>query len=150
LIFPDDREIKSYNGTTWPHHPAPELDVFHFATGERGIPMWLAICYLASNLTLNSLNWFWFSKMIATIRKRFDPPMGTRKPEQKTNEKVEVAEDDKVLVEGSHVETPGVMTPADMDEKDYITSVVSVEKDTGHSLSVKQTEVRSRSSRRVG
>jgi hypothetical protein len=48
-----------------------------FAT-ESSIPLWLAAIYLASNLTLNSLNVFWFGKMIQTIRKRFDPPFGTK------------------------------------------------------------------------
>jgi hypothetical protein len=56
------------------------------------------VSYLASNLTLNGLNWYWFSKMIATIRKRFDPPFGTRKPEKKE-------EPEHVLVEGIDVDT---------------------------------------------
>jgi hypothetical protein len=34
--------------------------------------------YLASNITLNSLNIFWFGKMVQTIRSRFDPPLGTK------------------------------------------------------------------------
>lgn len=46
--------------------------------GEQYIPVWLAAVYLTSNLTLNSLNIFWFGKMIQTIRKRFDPPFGTK------------------------------------------------------------------------
>jgi len=45
---------------------------------HRHLPVWLTITYLISNLTLNLLNLFWFSKMIATIRKRFDPPYGTK------------------------------------------------------------------------
>jgi hypothetical protein len=48
-----------------------------FASGSQ-VPLWLGLVYLASNLTLNSLNIFWFSKMIETIRKRFDPPFGTK------------------------------------------------------------------------
>lgn len=46
--------------------------------GEMHLPLWLAGVYLASNLTLNVLNMFWFSKMVQTIRKRFDPPFGTK------------------------------------------------------------------------
>lgn len=46
--------------------------------GEMYLPIWLASIYLASNLTLNMLNLYWFSKMIETIRKRFDPPLGTK------------------------------------------------------------------------
>ncbi|USW53655.1 Putative TRAM/LAG1/CLN8 domain-containing protein [Septoria linicola] len=48
-----------------------------FAGGE-GVPLWLGLVYLASNLTLNSLNIFWFGKMIETIRSRFEPPLGTK------------------------------------------------------------------------
>jgi len=46
--------------------------------GGQKIPLWLALAYLSSNITLNSLNIFWFGKMIQTIRKRFDPPFGTK------------------------------------------------------------------------
>ncbi|EMD00457.1 hypothetical protein BAUCODRAFT_62246 [Baudoinia panamericana UAMH 10762] len=46
--------------------------------GEKVLPLWLPIVYLLSNLTLNLLNVYWFGKMIETIRKRFDPPFGTK------------------------------------------------------------------------
>ncbi|KAK4543203.1 hypothetical protein LTR36_005753 [Oleoguttula mirabilis] len=46
--------------------------------GEEYLPLWLACSYLLANLTLNLLNIFWFSKMVQTIRKRFDPPWGTK------------------------------------------------------------------------
>ena len=45
--------------------------------GTRYLPLWLASAYLASNLVLNLLNYWWFSKMVQTIRKRFPPPFGT-------------------------------------------------------------------------
>lgn len=45
---------------------------------EEYIPLWLVITYLASNVVLNLLNVYWFGKMIETIRKRFDPPWGTK------------------------------------------------------------------------
>ncbi|EME45908.1 hypothetical protein DOTSEDRAFT_70058 [Dothistroma septosporum NZE10] len=48
-----------------------------FAGGYK-VPIWLGLVYLTSNLVLNSLNIFWFGKMLATIRKRFDPPLGTK------------------------------------------------------------------------
>jgi len=54
-----------------------ELQRTAFA-GSRHLPLWLAGVYLTANLTLNSLNVFWFGKMIQTIRKRFDPPWGTK------------------------------------------------------------------------
>lgn len=37
---------------------------------------------------LHVLNWYWYGKMISAIRKRFDPPIGTR-----TKDKVEKQED---------------------------------------------------------
>ena len=46
--------------------------------GEEYLPLWMAGVYLASNLVLNMLNIWWFEKMVATIRKRFDPPFGTK------------------------------------------------------------------------
>ena len=42
--------------------------------GEEGfVPVWLASTYLASNVVLNTLNFYWFGKMIETVRKRFRP-----------------------------------------------------------------------------
>ena len=35
------------------------------------VPPWLAFLYLGSNITLNTLNFYWFGKMIETIQKRF-------------------------------------------------------------------------------
>lgn len=45
---------------------------------EHFTPVWIPIVYLLSNLVLNSLNIFWFGKMIQTIRTRFEPPWGTK------------------------------------------------------------------------
>ena len=61
----------------------PVSEVMRFA-GERAVPLWLAFSYLASNLVLNGLNWYWMAKMIETLRKRFDPPLGTRTTEEKS------------------------------------------------------------------
>ncbi|KAF1989758.1 DUF887-domain-containing protein, partial [Aulographum hederae CBS 113979] len=52
-------------------------EIMKFA-GDKQTPIWLMAAYLAANITLNTLNFHWFGKMIATIRKRFDPPFGTR------------------------------------------------------------------------
>jgi len=46
--------------------------------GNEYVPFWIVGVTLASNLTLTALNVVWFGKMIATIRKRFDPPFGTK------------------------------------------------------------------------
>ena len=40
--------------------------------GENPVPGWLAVAYVVSNTMLSGLNFFWFSKMIKAIRKRFD------------------------------------------------------------------------------
>lgn len=47
-------------------------EVMRFA-GERIVPVWLAVVYLGANITLNTLNFYWFGKMIETVRKRFRP-----------------------------------------------------------------------------
>lgn len=49
-----------------------------YMTGQN-LPLWLGISYVASNVALTLLNTFWFSKMVQAIRKRFDPPFGTKK-----------------------------------------------------------------------
>ena len=41
--------------------------------GDGTVPVWLAVTYLGSNIVLNSLNFYWFGKMIETVRKRFRP-----------------------------------------------------------------------------
>ena len=73
---------------------AAQSQVMSFVgSGTRGVPIWLAITYLSSNTILNSLNFYWFGKMIETVRKRFE-----KKPEgadNKTDRK-----DEKGRVEG--------------------------------------------------
>ncbi|KAJ5615526.1 hypothetical protein N7537_000640 [Penicillium hordei] len=39
-----------------------------------GVPTWLVVTYVGSNLILNFLNFFWFSKMVETVLKRFRTP----------------------------------------------------------------------------
>lgn len=48
-------------------------DVMLYAKEAGPLPIWLAIIYLISNITLNTLNFFWFAKMIKAVRKRFEP-----------------------------------------------------------------------------
>jgi hypothetical protein len=60
----------------------PESEIMRFAAGQD-VPLWLALAYLGANVVLNGLNWYWFGKMIEAIRKRFDPPFGTRGLEPK-------------------------------------------------------------------
>ncbi|KAL4933666.1 TLC domain-containing protein [Aspergillus undulatus] len=42
-----------------------------------GVPTWLVATYVTSNLILNGLNYYWFSKMIETVMKRFHGPAAT-------------------------------------------------------------------------
>lgn len=55
-------------------------EIMSFADGAT-IPLWLAVIYTASNLVLNTLNWHWFFKMIAAVKKRFEPAKATEKVE---------------------------------------------------------------------
>lgn len=85
-IFNGNTEITKNSTGAPKHYSAQDLmsiygdeqgQLLAFA-GSQGIPLWLGLVYLASNLTLNSLNIFWFGKMIQTIRSRFDHPLGTK------------------------------------------------------------------------
>lgn len=62
--------------------------------GDYPMPAWLAIVYLSSNVVLNTLNFYWFGKMIETIKKRF-----VESKEQKGARKREGREEG-VMVEG--------------------------------------------------
>ena len=37
------------------------------------VPVWLACTYLGSNIVLNTLNFYWFGKMVEAVKKRFRP-----------------------------------------------------------------------------
>jgi hypothetical protein len=73
-------------------------DIMRFA-GSRSLPAWLALSYLASNIVLNVLNWYWFAKMIEALRKRFDPPFGTKRPEKKEMLVEEKTEEPKIEIQ---------------------------------------------------
>ncbi|KAF1956947.1 DUF887-domain-containing protein [Byssothecium circinans] len=145
LTYTDPELGKLSNGTHVDSSLIPTSDIMQFA-GGRTVPVWLAGCYLASNFTLNGLNWFWFGKMIETIRKRFDPPFGTRKPEEKKLNAVE-KEKEKVLVEGTAVNTPPPSLPTTPyansgKQGDYISAVKIG--GTGKHLEVERTEIKRR------
>lgn len=57
----------------------PTADGIMRFAGEEYVPVWLAITYLGSNIVLNTLNFFWFGKMIEAVRKRFTPQKETKK-----------------------------------------------------------------------
>ncbi|KAI5300622.1 hypothetical protein KEM56_002318 [Ascosphaera pollenicola] len=72
-----------------------------------GVPTWLYLTFLLSNVTLNSLNWYWFQKMIDAVFKRFrpQPASSEKKKEDKKNDEVVAKEQqllsDEVLVEAA-------------------------------------------------
>ncbi|RDA82692.1 hypothetical protein CP532_3738 [Ophiocordyceps camponoti-leonardi (nom. inval.)] len=63
-----------------PNATSRDTAVMMFATDRSAIPYWLAAIYLASNLTLNGLNFYWFVMMIKAVRKRFQPGDLQRQP----------------------------------------------------------------------
>jgi len=137
LLF---QEQKLHNGTMG-LGLTPETEIMRFAD-DKAVPLWLACCYLASNFTLNGLNWYWFSQMVSALRKRFDPPFGTRVPEAKAVDEKKLEE--PVMVEGINVTSPP-QTPyasSSGNDADYV-GAVHVE-NSGSSLKVGQTEMRKR------
>ncbi|KAL9112508.1 MAG: hypothetical protein Q9187_007766 [Circinaria calcarea] len=42
--------------------------------GELPVPPWLAVAYMASVTILSALNFYWFGRMIRTVRSRFEKP----------------------------------------------------------------------------
>lgn len=66
---------------------AAQSEVLRFTTADSYVPWWIIAIYLVSNLTLNALNWYWFGKMIETVRKRFDKkPQDEPKGEPETSQ----------------------------------------------------------------
>ncbi|KAI1327565.1 DUF887-domain-containing protein [Xylariaceae sp. FL0255] len=66
--------------------PAQYADTMRFVTPDTRVPIWLAGIYTISNLTLNSLNFYWFFKIIEAVYKRFDSGSGT---DQSTSNKAD-------------------------------------------------------------
>ena len=147
-----DPEVGKLSNDTIVGNAGFKNDILQYSEGQT-VPLWLISAYLASNVILNGLNWFWFSKMIETLRKRFDPPFGTKKQQPEIKEtSLEIPEDEKVLIEGIHVSTPGV---TERDTEDYInaasTESVQLQKNkSGTHLEVKQSEVRNRNTAQRG
>lgn len=53
---------------------------------DKGLPYWLPLVYVAANLSLNFLNWYWLSQMIDAVLKRFREPAAKVKVPPKTTE----------------------------------------------------------------
>ncbi|KAL8663133.1 MAG: hypothetical protein Q9202_004170 [Teloschistes flavicans] len=84
-------------------------DLMRYHPSPADIPTWLALTYLGSNVVLNTLNFYWFGKMIETVRKRFRAPSRTEEAKMEERE-----EDSGVVVEG--VELDGSV----LDEKEGV------------------------------
>lgn len=67
-----------------PDIKALNLPTMSFAHPDSTVPMWIGIAYLASNVTLNSLNFYWFFMMIHAVRKRFVPAVDSEKKVQES------------------------------------------------------------------
>lgn len=75
-------------------------DVMKFAK-EGSVPVWLACTYLGSNVVLNTLNFYWFGKMIETVKKRFRPPPAEGGPRAAAGQHVSGG---VVIVEGTEMD----------------------------------------------
>ena len=108
-------------------------EVMRYASGAN-VPAWLGAVYLSSNVVLNTLNFYWFGKMIETIRKRFTERKGTENGKTK--------EEDPVLVEGvalvDGVIDGVVLVDGEVEERGHI------EIDDEGKLKIEKTEIRRR------
>lgn len=64
----------------WQYIPGPgagcesvKLSGTEIPVGCRVMPAWLAVTYVGGTTVLSILNFWWFGKMIAAVRKRFVP-----------------------------------------------------------------------------
>ena len=81
---------------TW----AADNEVMKYASGNN-VPAWLGAVYLGSNCVLNTLNFYWFGKMIETIRKRFTE---AKKPKENGVAKKKAALIDELVKEADMVD----------------------------------------------
>ncbi|KAI2621052.1 DUF887-domain-containing protein [Hypoxylon sp. NC1633] len=76
--------------------PSQYADTMQYVSESTTIPLWLAAIYTGANLTLNSLNFYWFFKMIDAVRRRFNP-------DEKDSKTTEKAVPDKAVATGLQV-----------------------------------------------
>lgn len=77
-----------------------------------GVPTWLVLTYVLSNLVLNFLNYFWFFKMVETVLKRFRTPEASTSKAGATEKKegsakLESAAQDLILEAAAELEAEG-------------------------------------------
>lgn len=81
-------------------------ELMKYNPNPENMPLWLGLTYLGSNMMLNTLNFYWFGKMIETVKKRFRTP----KEEAKAKEDGEVVD---AVVEGVELDGRAVKLAAD-------------------------------------
>lgn len=89
--------------------------IMRFA-GEEYVPIWLAFTYLGSNIVLNTLNFYWFGKMIEALRKRFTPQKDKKKDKPIATKSVESNGSVKIGVDQTEVRRRKVVE-VDADEE---------------------------------
>jgi hypothetical protein len=68
---------------------AAQAEVMRFAgPGTAAVPVWLAGIYLVTNILLNTLNFYWFGRMIETVMKRFREIPGKEKDKKRRSSMV--------------------------------------------------------------
>lgn len=72
-------ELASYMKSNSSGPGSVEVDELLRYYTPAAVPIWLPIVYVGSNTVLNILNWYWFGKMVTTIKSRF--VSGADKPE---------------------------------------------------------------------
>jgi hypothetical protein len=124
--------------------PAGEgMESMRFA-GDYAVPNWLACVYLTSNIVLHTLNFYWFGKMIETIRRRFQEKPGDKKgpAEKEEGVMVEGLMDSSTLITEivDDVDESAVLVNGDVG-KGKMEAGIADEKSI---IEVEQTEVRRR------
>lgn len=78
LMFADIYEAWKWSPASGDKCRTMNISGIEFPVGCRVLPTWLALAYVGGNTLLTVLNFWWFKKMIAALRKRFDGPKGEK------------------------------------------------------------------------
>jgi hypothetical protein len=84
----------------------PDVEIMRFI-GDGQVPLWLCGSYLAANFTLNLLNVYWFKVMIDALRKRFEPPFGTKGVHDKKRKEDAQKDSDADVVMAAGIDADG-------------------------------------------
>lgn len=129
---------------------AGSAEIMRFA-GDYSMPAWLAVVYLSSNVVLNTLNFYWFGKMIETIKKRFaeskDKKGGRKREDKEEGVMVEGLMDSSTLMteiaEDEDMEFGGEDIMYDEEVEDKMTMKSSIVNGKSR-IEIEKTEVRRR------